>query len=477
MAMDGTLGWTYDVFLSHNKLQKPLVRSMVKQWREKGIRVFFDEEQVLGGEPIDVALERAVESSRFVVLLISPGAMESRWVAFERSLAFHADPAARERRLIPVIVDPVDRDKLPGTLRRLSIIDLTDTDSESRQASYRHLLKSLDRPDLSLPWPDERPNPTGKVPGARDALRRAHGHIKVLTDNKEIHDALQELQLKWEPLVSKELRQQDGEGGLLMIDSYMEINFDGPMQEARDAIARLRMDTVGVRRLPNLDWFDSLEACGREIREGIRRDDRDGIKRAIARAKSILDRRLPDLNIAIKETAHALEEMNTELQRAAQTIIDAYGPDGAGLFEVRSLQDDLTKLRELLQRLVALVEAHDHWQEIDRGLRAMAGTLRWRDFSPEELEVSWNEVRNQAEALPGFGGDSALESLRSAMADLDAELRRVLNGRPSERLADKLVPVAARVGGAFMRTDKALKAHCRSLRGVGDSISRALEVS
>src|SRR4051812_25531646 len=44
---------TWDVFVSHNKQQKPWVRQVVDQWRSLGLRVFFDEDSIEPGEPND----------------------------------------------------------------------------------------------------------------------------------------------------------------------------------------------------------------------------------------------------------------------------------------------------------------------------------------------------------------------------------------------------------------------------------------
>jgi hypothetical protein len=133
--------FTWDVFLSHSTAQKPVVRAIVQQWRQLGLSVFFDEDSIQPGEDVVTALDRACEKSRHTVLLISPEAIASKWVDQEMKRAVYVDPAATERRLIPVLLEPVDESEIPLSVRRLSRTDLTD--SKTRRQQYHHLLASL----------------------------------------------------------------------------------------------------------------------------------------------------------------------------------------------------------------------------------------------------------------------------------------------------------------------------------------------
>jgi adenylate cyclase len=141
MGLKGKQGSPWDVFVSHNVRQKPWVREVVAQWRSLGLRVFFDEDSIEPGEPIDEGIERGLKNSRHVVLMISPQSVESPWVALEASLAIYADADAKKRRLIPVIIETTEPETIKYSIRRLNIIDLSDP--KSRQARYRHLLEFL----------------------------------------------------------------------------------------------------------------------------------------------------------------------------------------------------------------------------------------------------------------------------------------------------------------------------------------------
>jgi AAA-like domain/TIR domain len=131
----------WDVFLSHSGSQKPLVRAIVHQWRELGLRVFFDEDTIEPGSDINEALDCGCENSRHVVLMITRESMTSEWVASEIQRARHLDPAARRRRLKPVLLESVPEAEIPSGVARLSWTNLAD--DATRQQQYQSLLKSL----------------------------------------------------------------------------------------------------------------------------------------------------------------------------------------------------------------------------------------------------------------------------------------------------------------------------------------------
>lgn len=129
------------VFLSHNGRHKPWVRRVAAQWRALGLKVFFDEDSIAPGENLVQALERGICESRHVVLILSPASQASPWVAMELAMTQVQDPAAADRRLIPVLVESMNLETIRPSLRFLNIVDLTD--EQSRDERYRSLLSTL----------------------------------------------------------------------------------------------------------------------------------------------------------------------------------------------------------------------------------------------------------------------------------------------------------------------------------------------
>ncbi len=131
----------YDVFLSHNRFQKPWVRHLYRLLCKEGLKVFLDEEHILPGANIVSAIEQGLQSSQHVVLVLSPTSLRSRWVAMETQLTVHADPDATARALVPIVIEPVDFEALRPSLKSLNMIDLTNP--ETREARLRFLLHHL----------------------------------------------------------------------------------------------------------------------------------------------------------------------------------------------------------------------------------------------------------------------------------------------------------------------------------------------
>jgi len=49
---------TWDVFLSHNSRQKAFVEKVASQWRDLGLKVFFDKDSIHPGEDVTRAFAR-----------------------------------------------------------------------------------------------------------------------------------------------------------------------------------------------------------------------------------------------------------------------------------------------------------------------------------------------------------------------------------------------------------------------------------
>ena len=162
--MDHNFG--YDVFLSHNSKDKPIVRELAKRLRKAGLKVWFDEWVIQAGDDIYLALEQGLGSSRTLILCISPAALGSEWVALERSSALFRDPINKHRRFVPVLLATCD---VPDVLRRYKYIDWRRKD----EAAFRQLVRAcaVEQYDAdtnadeslheSAPWWSSAINPTG----------------------------------------------------------------------------------------------------------------------------------------------------------------------------------------------------------------------------------------------------------------------------------------------------------------------------
>jgi len=90
--MKTTPDFSFDVFLSHNSVDKARVRRLAERLRAEGLRVWYDEWVIKPWTKIDPAIERGLEAARALVLCLSPEALGSNWVRLERSTVPFRDP-------------------------------------------------------------------------------------------------------------------------------------------------------------------------------------------------------------------------------------------------------------------------------------------------------------------------------------------------------------------------------------------------
>ena len=134
--------YNYHVFLSHNSAQKDWTRRLAHRLRQEGLSVFLDEDSIKLGEDIVAAIESGLRFSRHVLLVLSPQAIASTWVALEYSASLYKDPAAADRSLIPILRQDCE---IPLLLGRLKYLDARGDDLERH---IEHLLGALERVEV-----------------------------------------------------------------------------------------------------------------------------------------------------------------------------------------------------------------------------------------------------------------------------------------------------------------------------------------
>lgn len=170
----------YDVFISYSHRNKDWVRSwLLPQLKNAGLKVCIDYESFEPGAPSLTEMERAVLQSRKTVLVLTPEYLESGWTEFENILVQTPDPAAHQRRLIPVLLL---RCELPLRIGILVHIDFTHAEEHAEKAE--HLVATIQRRSVT----SRRPRaggavnlpfeiPTGALsPDSPIYIERSHDH-------------------------------------------------------------------------------------------------------------------------------------------------------------------------------------------------------------------------------------------------------------------------------------------------------------
>jgi hypothetical protein len=116
----------YDVFLSHQSGDKPLVESIAARLvDEQVLRPFLDKWHLIPGEPLQEALEEALDQSRTCAVFLGSSGLGA-WENEEMRAALDERVRNKSFRVIPVLLpgaEPKDKKTLPRFLRRLTWVD------------------------------------------------------------------------------------------------------------------------------------------------------------------------------------------------------------------------------------------------------------------------------------------------------------------------------------------------------------------
>lgn len=113
----------FDVFLSYHSGDAAWVAALRSALVAKNFKVWLDSDQILPGDRYAEALERGLESSRSVALIVSSGSLQSNWVKEEYYRALGLANSNASLRLIPVLIEAVP---VPGFLSSRSWADFRD---------------------------------------------------------------------------------------------------------------------------------------------------------------------------------------------------------------------------------------------------------------------------------------------------------------------------------------------------------------
>ncbi|MEM7578670.1 MAG: toll/interleukin-1 receptor domain-containing protein [Cyanobacteria bacterium P01_A01_bin.80] len=121
---DSNKNFKYDVFISYSSRDRDWVSNhLLTALETAGLKVCIDYRDFEIGVPSLENIEKAVEGSRKTLLVLTQSWLSSEWTNFEALLIQTQDPAARGRRILPLMVDKTE---LPKRLRMLTYLDLTD---------------------------------------------------------------------------------------------------------------------------------------------------------------------------------------------------------------------------------------------------------------------------------------------------------------------------------------------------------------
>jgi len=145
----------YTCFISHSSIDKEFARRLYSQMRDKGLRVWFDEEHMKGGRELHPQIDEAIRAYDKLLLVLSEASMNSKWVKTEIRRARLAEQGEAGRKLFPIrLIDfkPIEAWQLPDSsgedlaeeVRKFFIPDFSNwKDHDSFEAAFARLLNDL----------------------------------------------------------------------------------------------------------------------------------------------------------------------------------------------------------------------------------------------------------------------------------------------------------------------------------------------
>jgi hypothetical protein len=113
----------YSAYVAFHPDDVPMANELISKMRSDGLRVCSDGSDPREGETPQQSIERYLQTSRTMVLLVSSNSLGQGWTALERRTSRFRDPKDPKRRFVPVIVDDC-RDAITEAMRQYGFIDL-----------------------------------------------------------------------------------------------------------------------------------------------------------------------------------------------------------------------------------------------------------------------------------------------------------------------------------------------------------------
>jgi len=133
----------YDLFISYSQQDAEWALDwLLPRLKEAGLIVATPEESFRPGVPTLNETERCINESRKIVAVLSNAYVTESATEFEGLLTQHKDPAARLRRLIPILLEECNP---PGRIALLQAVDFTD--SARREEQLRRVIAAVQGTD------------------------------------------------------------------------------------------------------------------------------------------------------------------------------------------------------------------------------------------------------------------------------------------------------------------------------------------
>ena len=116
-------GSPFNVFLSHNSKDKPAVRQIAEMLKQRGLKVWLDEWELIPGRPWQEALEEIIQTTRTAAVLVGKDGLGPWEIPEMRGCL--SEFVNRKLPVIPVLLPNASKQPdLPLFLKQFTWVDL-----------------------------------------------------------------------------------------------------------------------------------------------------------------------------------------------------------------------------------------------------------------------------------------------------------------------------------------------------------------
>jgi hypothetical protein len=112
-----------EVFLSHSANDRQFVNELANAMRRHGIPVWYSQTNILGAQQWHDEIGEALQRCDWFAVVLSPSSVESLWV--KRELLKALEQRRFENRIIPIVLEASDYERLSWTLSFFQMVDFT----------------------------------------------------------------------------------------------------------------------------------------------------------------------------------------------------------------------------------------------------------------------------------------------------------------------------------------------------------------
>jgi len=140
----------YDIFISYRTSQRQWVEALAKNLQQQGYTIFLDIWEIQAGQDSSEIIDKAIQSSRVVLLITTPDASESGWIQTEYESMLKQQQQDSKFRCIPIILG-----EFPDSpfLEKVQAIDFKDSRRDNYAIAFQCLISALkNQPPGSKPY-------------------------------------------------------------------------------------------------------------------------------------------------------------------------------------------------------------------------------------------------------------------------------------------------------------------------------------